>query len=147
MVKSILQILKAQKKQLIIFILVGLITFLINISSFYFFYTILNIDYKFAVSFAYIFTITAHFFLHRIFTYTAADQRMVHGVCKYLLMLGINYVVLLTIMWIFISLHKSPYLAIITSTSITAIISFFVMKFFVFNEKVSDLFSKRKLCK
>jgi len=136
MVKNILNFLNSHKLQLTIFIIVGVVTFCINLGSFHIFYAIAQLDYKLAASIAYVITVICHFLMHRTFTFAAADQKVVHGLWKYLFMLGLNYTTLLIVMWFFVDILKvSPYFGLIASTGLTAFTSFFMMKYFVFHSK------------
>jgi len=127
---------ETHRVQLVKFIFVGLLTFGIYICCFHFFYRLARLDYKLAVSLAYVMTVASHFLLHRFFTFGAAEQAFVHHTWKYLLMLGLNYVVSLGVVWISVEVAKiSPYFGVVASTGITAGISFFVMKYFVFQER------------
>lgn len=134
MIKYTLNFFKTHQLQLMIFIIIGVVTFCINMGSFHIFYALAHLDYKLAVSIAYILTFISHFLLHRTFTFSAADQKMVHGAWKYVFMLGINYTSLLIVMWFVVDiLNGSPYVGLIFSTGITAFTSFFIMKYFVFH--------------
>jgi len=118
------------------FVAVGLLTFCIYFCCFHFFYRVQGLDYRLAVSFAYVITVTSHFLLHRFFTFGAADQALTHHTWKYLLMLGLNYVVALGVVWITVEFVKtSPYFGVLASTGITTGISFFMMKHFVFHQE------------
>ncbi len=137
MIKYTLNFLNSHKLQLTIFVIVGLVTFCINFGSFHVFYAIAHLDYKLAASIAYIITVITHFLLHRTFTFGAADQKMVHSLWKYLFMLGLNYTILLIVMWFFVDIiNCSPYIGLIASTGFTAFINFFMMKYFVFHSKL-----------
>lgn len=134
MIQYTLAFFNSHKLQLIIFAVVGLLTFGINFGSFHFFYAIAQLDYKLAASIAYVIALICHFLLHRTFTFRAAEQKVANSMWKYLLMLGLNYTVLFIVMWFCVDvINSSPYIGLIASTGVTAFISFFMMKFFVFN--------------
>jgi putative flippase GtrA len=121
--------------QLARFVFVGFLTFGINISCFHFFYGLLAFDYKVAVSIAYAVTVISHFLLHRFFTFAAADQALIHHTWRYLLMLGLNYVLSIAVVCATVEIAKiAPYFGVVASTAVTAVTSFFVMKYFVFSE-------------
>jgi putative flippase GtrA len=121
--------------QLARFVFVGFLTFGINISCFHFFYGLLAYDYKVAVSLAYLMTLVSHFFLHRFFTFAAGEQALIHHTWRYLLMLGLNYILSISVVWITVEIAGiSPYFGVVASTGVTAFSSFFVMKHFVFRE-------------
>lgn len=122
--------------QLTKFAFVGLATFGINFSCFHLFYGLIGLNYEAAVSIAYLVTVMSHFLLNRFFTFSAADQALVHHTWRYLLMLGLNYAISISIVWAAVELARvSPYLGIVASTGATACVSFLVMKHFVFEER------------
>ncbi|MBI3774085.1 MAG: GtrA family protein [Gammaproteobacteria bacterium] len=122
--------------QLVKFISVGLVTFGINFSFFHLFYGLLHLDYKIAVSFAYLITVASHFLLHRVFTFEAAGQHLGHNTGKYVVMLVLNYTITVMVAWFVVEvLRVSPYVGVIASTAATASTSFFLMKYFVFVSK------------
>lgn len=129
----LLSYLKAHKLEIGKFIAVGLVIFGINFASFHFSYNYIQLAYSQAASIAYIIAVVSHFFLHRTFTFGAVGQQIIPNLWKYALMLLMNYLILLTMMWFIVEVtHHSPYLGIIAATMMTAFVSFFMMKLFVF---------------
>jgi putative flippase GtrA len=115
---------------------VGFTTFGIYVSTFHLSYDSFQLDYKLAASIAYIITITSHFLLHRLFTFSAMGQEVGHNMWRYVLMLAINYVIMMIVMWLTITvINTSPYLGLVASTSITMVLNFLMMKYFVFSLK------------
>jgi putative flippase GtrA len=136
MLRSALGYLIAHRLQLVRFCFVGVVTFGINFSSFHLFYGVIALDYKAAVSLAYLITVVSHFTLHRVFTFGAGDQALFHHTWKYLTMLVLNYMISLTAVWICVEVARiSPYFGIVASTFGTACVSFFAMKHFVFDRR------------
>lgn len=137
MLKHLLLYLHTHRTQLIKFIFFGFLTFAINIVCFHAFYGgLVKFNYPLAVTLAYIITVMAHFLLHRTFTYQAVDQQAVHHVWRYTLMLILNYLVTLFVVWFAVNILKiSAYWGIVMATGCSAGISFFVMKYFVFDVK------------
>ena len=111
-------------------------TFGIYISSFHLFYGLFSLDYKIAVSLAYLVTVICHFLLHRVFTFSAGEQYLMHNAGKYLVMLALNYAIAMTVVWLVVEVvGVSPYIGVVASTAATASASFFIMKYFVFRSK------------
>jgi putative flippase GtrA len=122
--------------QLTKFAIVGFVTFGINFSFFHLFYGLLGLDYRIAVSLAYVITVISHFLLHRFFTFSAKEQYLMHNAGKYLLMLALNYAITMTVVWLVVEVVGiSPYFGVVASSATTATVSFFVMKYFVFKAK------------
>lgn len=133
---TILQYACEHRLQVAKFVIVGFVTFGIYFTSFHLFYGLAGIDYKIAVSLAYVITVISHFLLHRFFTFGAGDQLLAHNAAKYLLMLGLNYTITLMIVWFVVEILKiSPYFGVIASTAATTCSNFFVMKYFVFRKQ------------
>ncbi len=138
MFKFLLQYAIAHRVQLLKFVVFGIATFCIYFLSFHLLYGNLHIDYKIAVSIAYVITVTSHFLLHRTFTFEATNQNVSQHVGKYLFMLGINYSSMLAIMWLLVDFFKlSPYFGLVITTITSAGMSFLVMKYFVFRQQYS----------
>ena len=138
MLAFVLSYAATHRVQLAKFIAVGLTTLAIYVSCFHVFYRSVGVDYRIAVSLAYVITVGAHFLMNRFFTFEAAHQALAHHTWKYLLMLGLNYLVSLGVVWVTVELVRiSPYFGLVGSTAITAGISFFMMKYFVFHHKVA----------
>lgn len=135
MIHYTLRYILEHRRQLAKFVFVGLLTFAINFSMFHVFYGLAKLDYRISVSIAYVITVVCHFLLHRFFTFDAAGQQLVHNLSKYLAMLGLNYLITLSMAWFVVEmLRLSPYFGVVASTAATACSSFFVMKYFVFGK-------------
>ena len=138
MLEPLKQYVAQHRTQLAKFLTVGLITFGINFFSFHFFFGVMGWDYRIAVSLAYVITVTSHFWLNRFFTFSASEQRILHNVGKYLLLLPLNYGVTLAVVGLVVEVAGlSPYLGVITSTLATSSVSFLILKHFVFKSGAS----------
>ena len=137
MLKLILGYFKLNRYQIIKFIIIGIITFIINFLTFHYFYKRCSFNYKIATSFSFVITVISHFLLHRVFTFKVREekQQLTHHLSKYILMLCLNYLITITVMWLTVEVvHGSAYLGIIASTLATASSSFLTMKYFVFSK-------------
>jgi putative flippase GtrA len=133
MARYTLQYIAAPHWQFAKYVFVGVVTFGVNFLTFHMCYAWVNLDYRISVSLAYVITLVSHFLLHRYFTFNAAEQQLFHNVGKYLALLGLNYVITISMAWFVVEILKlSPYFAVIATTAVTACSSFFVMKYFVF---------------
>lgn len=139
MIKISLNYAITHRVQLSKFVFVGLTTCAIYFSCFHFLYGLIHLDYRIAASISYVITIALHFLLHRLFTFKAAGQKVTRNFRNYLLMLGVNYANMLLIVWFLVDIFKSsPYLGLAASTVVSAFVSFFGMKYFVFNTKPNE---------
>ncbi len=136
MIDATLNYLIMHHLQIIKFIVVGVITFFINLCFFHLFFGILKFNHQTAISFSYVITVMSHFMLHRVFTFKIKNQFIAGNAVKYLGMLMLNYMITLTAMWLVVNIAKySPYYGVVASTGLTAFTSFFVMKYFVFKNR------------
>lgn len=120
-------------KLILRFGLVGIVTFMLSYFIAWLFYGVLALDYRLAVTVAFVITVIAHFILNRTFTYKTTGSPVVHQAWKYGMMLAINYMINLFASIITVEeFGFSPYLGVIFATMITAGSSFFLMKHFVF---------------
>lgn len=124
------------KWQLIRFGIVGVATFAINFTLVWLFYGKARLDYRIAVTCAYIITVAAHFLLNRSFTYRQAEGPFGPDTLKYGVMFIANYLITLSITTATVELlGLTPYFGIVFSVFATAFSSFLLMKHFVFVRK------------
>jgi putative flippase GtrA len=124
--------------QLCRFGLVGIATFGVNFLAFSVFFGLLHLDYRVAVSLAYLLTVCCHFLLNKRFTFGATEQKLRDNAPRYVLMLGLNYVITIVAAWLTVEVvGASPYFGVVASTAGTALSSFFVMKYFVFRDSAA----------
>lgn len=138
--KFLINYIITHRGQITRFVLIGLTTFAIYVTCFHFLYGLIHFGYRCAASIAYLITIGTHFILNRVFTFQAQEQFVASNLWKYIFMLGLNYINMLTIMWFVVAITKnSPYVGAVVSTGTTAAMNFFFMKYYVFREKISKL--------
>jgi putative flippase GtrA len=124
----------ANRNLIVRFGLVGFATFILNYFFVWLFYGVFALDYRVAVTIAYIITIAVHFTLNRTFTYNATESPIAHHASKYGVLLAINYVINLSVSIITVEVcGLSLYFAVIFATVIIMCSSFFLMKYFVFS--------------
>jgi putative flippase GtrA len=133
---NIFAYIRNHKWQLIRFCIVGVATFALNLTLVWLFYGKAGLDYRIAVTCAYVVTVGAHFLLNRSFTYRQADGAVGPDAVKYGIMLIANYLITLGITTATVELlGLTPYFGIIFSIFVTAFSSFLLMKHFVFVRK------------
>lgn len=136
MLNHALRYIVEHRVQLFKFVCIGLITFGNNFLFFQVFYKQFHWDYRIAVSLAFVLTVILHFSLHRIITFNATGRQIMHHAGKYILMLGLNYVITMIIAWFVVEILRiSPSLIVVGATAVTTVINFFLMKYFVFKAK------------
>lgn len=126
----------AHRWQLFRFFVVGVATFALNFCLVWLFYGKAKLDYRIAVSCAYLVTVIVHFLLNRSFTYGQKGGSIAPDTVKYGIMLIVNYMLTLSITSATVELAKlTPYYGIVFATGATAFSSFLLMKHFVFVRK------------
>ena len=124
------------KWQIIRFGIVGVATFLLKLSLVWLFYGKVGLDYRIAVTCAYVITVIVHFLLNRSFTYRRVDGGVGPDTVKYGMLLFANYLITMLITSATVELlGLTPYFGIVLSTLATAGFSFLLMKHFVFVRK------------
>jgi putative flippase GtrA len=124
------------KWQIIRFGIVGAATFGLNFSLVFLFYGKVGLEYRIAVTCAYVITICFHFLLNRSFTYRRLDGGVGSDTVKYGISVIANYLITLIITSATVELlGLTPYFGITFSALATAFSSFLLMKYFVFVRK------------
>jgi putative flippase GtrA len=136
MISKILRYATTHRWQIIRFGLVGLTTLALNYLLVWIFFARLELNYRVAVTCAYVLTVITHFFLNRSFTYQQKNRSVAPHTARYSVMLLVNYLIMLAVVSATVDLiGLTPYHGIIFSVSFTAFSSFFLMKYFVFPHK------------
>jgi len=122
------------------FLIVGLITFMVNYGCLYLFYSLIELTYQISITLAQAATIIFHFILNKYFTFKGKG-RLHKNIIKYVLMLFANSSLSI---YISIALIKiigiTPYQSIAATTALMAVFNFVIMKTFVF--KTTNLVQK-----
>lgn len=112
---------------------VGIITFALNYFLVWLLYGVAALDYRIAISIAYIVAVVAHFLLNRAFTYRVQVSSILSQVSNYTGMLIFNYFITIIVTMCTVELYGlAPYWGVVFATIANAVSSFIVMKYFVF---------------
>ena len=123
--------------QFLRFGIVGGSTMLLNLGVFHLFFSTLEIDYRVALTMAYVLSIVMHYILSRFFTYKSTSVLTGYSMASYIILLLINYGIAFCATWLAKEvLGLMPHYGIILSACITVFISYFYMKYVVFSESV-----------
>ena len=115
------------------FLTVGFITAVINFSLFTLLFQLMHFDYRIAISIAYICSIIFHFTANRYFTFRSHGANLLQHMSRYLVMVGFNYLVTITIICIVVDhLYFSPYLGVLFAIAGTVWFGYILSKFWVF---------------
>lgn len=125
------------KKSIISFLVIGTISALVNLGSFGLLWEFAGINYKLAVSVAYILSVIVHFSANRCIAFERRDKHFIHQMPRYLSMIFINYCITLMVTRFVVEvLSLTPYLGIVLSIGITINISYFMLRYWVFPKVV-----------
>jgi putative flippase GtrA len=131
--QKIISYFQLHRDQILRFGIVGVVTFILNYTLVWLFYGLFAMDYRVAVTFAYVITVVIHFILNRTFTYKKGESFIMGHLGKYGGMLAVNYFIMLSVSMSTVELCRlTPYHGIVFATCVTAFSSFFLMKYFVF---------------
>ena len=118
------------------FLMIGAIAALINFISFTFFWSIVGIPYDFSASIAYLCSVVFHFIANRTITFKNKNMRFLQQIGKYITMVGINYIITISIVrYVVLVLKLSPYFGIIFSIGTTVGTGFLLSRYWVFHSK------------
>ncbi|NLW34464.1 MAG: GtrA family protein [Syntrophorhabdus aromaticivorans] len=113
--------------------LVGIITFALNYFLVWLFYGVAALDYRVAVSMAYVCAVVVHFLLNRAFTYRVHGSSILGHISKYTGLLIFNYSLTIIVTVCTVELYGlAPYWGVAFATMVSAVSSFIAMKYFVF---------------
>jgi putative flippase GtrA len=116
-----------------IFLAIGLTTFIFYFLLFSFLWEVLKINYRVAISIAYISAITFYFFANRRFTFKANHQSAGGQVKRFLILMGLNYLITLSLVHYTVEiLHLPPYSGMLLAVITTTISNYFIGKLWVF---------------
>lgn len=123
-------------KTLIVYGVIGAFSALINLLIFALLYDVFHIDYKFAVTISYFAAVLFNFISNRQITFNGSDQHVILHLCKYLIMIALNYLLTLFIVhFVVTKLSLTPYIGVIVSIIVTAFIGFTLSKFWIFKQE------------
>lgn len=117
----------------IMFLLVGSLTAGIYLSLFIFLSKIFHGNYQIAVSLSYIVSAIVHFSANRKFTFKKRTTLLSQQLPRYLILLGINYLMTLAFMHITVEMFSlTPFLGLVLTIGANCMLSFFISKFWIF---------------
>lgn len=120
-------------RTLIPFLMVGGFTTVVYFALFTIFYKFMHINYKVAVSGAFIGGAAVQFFLNRNLTFKSRHRNVVWQIVKYISMITINYCITLFIVKSMVEiLLLSPYIGSVISIGVTVFTGYLMGKFWVF---------------
>ncbi|EKD71384.1 MAG: hypothetical protein ACD_46C00195G0005 [uncultured bacterium] len=136
-IKEIVKFIWLNKYSLIMFLIVGGVTTVSYFLIFAFLWNVLLINYRIAVSIAYILSLAVHFTANRNLTFKSKHD-IKHQIPKYLLMALFNYVMTIISVTSIVEIFQcSPYIGIVFSICINIITTYLMSYFWVFKSELS----------
>ena len=123
------------KKEFIRFLLIGCLTFFINIIVIFIAKDILGLNYKLSVAIGFIAIVLFNFFGNKIFTFrTKSHGNGKKQFCKYLIYVLFYYALTILIIDFMKGYNINFYIIMILSTALLILINFLIQKIFIFNK-------------
>ena len=125
-------------RELLTYLTVGGLTFLIYFGFIALTLEMLSFDYRVGVSVAYVFAVSFHFFANRMFTFRAAEDRLIHHSIRYVGVLLVNYLITMAVVSFLVGrMGLSPYFGAAFAIVVTVGVGYFASKFWVFRKSES----------
>ena len=121
------------KKSILLFLFVGVVSALVNFTSFTILWKFAGVNYQIAVSIAYVLSVVVHFLTNRKLTFESDHTHFLLQMPRYLTMIFVNYLITLSITHMVVEmLHLTPYLGILFSIGVTMNVSYLMLRYWVF---------------
>jgi len=131
--------LKLLAGELLRFCIIGVIVAIVQIGSYTLLANWLGLAQTGSGTIAYVAGVTVHFMLNRRVTFSSKSSITFLQLVRYGGLLLLNYLVTLLCLWLASDLfHVLAQVGLLASLAITALISFFVMKYFIFPAEATE---------
>ncbi|MCL4490365.1 MAG: GtrA family protein [Nitrospirae bacterium] len=128
------------KRSVAAFVVVGILTAAVYFSLYTLLWKLLCLDYRIAVTVAYLGGVLFHFSMNRRITFRSRNAKALHQVGRYTVMIGFNYLLTMIIVEISVKiLSLQPYWGVIFATCFTAVTGYLISKFWVFTPNAASL--------
>ena len=121
------------ERSLIFYAVVGFFNTLLYILMFQLLWKILYLNYRFAVTGAYLVSVIFHFSMNRIVTFQSGQGKLYHQIPKYIIMILINYLLTIGVVEVAtVVMLLSPDVGVLLSVAVTVITGYLMLKYWVF---------------
>lgn len=136
---------KANGRSMLLFPIVGALTAIIYFSLFNLMWYILGIDYRIAVSIAYVTAATFQFFVNRNLIFRSSGHRVLYQLVKYVVMIIINYIITMIVVHFVVEILKfSPPIGVVVAVVITVVLSYLLSRYWVFAIRISPVLNEEE---
>lgn len=127
---------KLFKTEWVRYLFVGAATSAIYFAIIAFFIELLRVDYRVAVTVAYVSAVSFHFYTNRKFTFTVKHGAVGAQIARYFIVLLANYIATIGVVWYLSErLGLSSYIAAIFAILATVVSGYLASKLWVFKKK------------
>jgi putative flippase GtrA len=127
---------KEELRNLALFLFVGAAAAGVYFGLLALFLEVIHLDYRISVSAAYLLAVTFHFLSNRYITFRASGNEITPQVVRYLVVVGVNYVLTLAIVFVVVEiLRSSAYIGVALSVTVTVIFSYAASRAWIFRRK------------
>jgi putative flippase GtrA len=124
---------KANGRSMLLFPIIGALTAVVYFSLFNLMWYLLNIDYRIAVSIAYVTAATFQFFANRNLTFRSCGHRVLFQMIKYVVMVLINYVITMIVVHFVVEVLKlPPPVGVVAAIATTVVSGYLLSRYWVF---------------
>ena len=125
---------KLVKRSVILYLVVGTLSALINFIVFSFFYGLFHLHYKLSLTIGYFLSAAFNFLANRHMTFRSHSHAAHIQLVKYVVVLVLNYLANLSIAHFCVSvLHFSPYFAVIIAIGAMVAFTYLLSKYWVYS--------------
>lgn len=136
-----IKLITEKHRMFLTFITIGTLTAVVYFSIFTVLWKWMGINYKIAVTSAYLPAISFQFITNRAFTFKNHADKILHQAAKFMMLVIINYILtILIVTGAVVYLSVSPYSGILLSIGVTVITGFLFSKLWVFRTEKNITF-------
>jgi putative flippase GtrA len=122
-----------RRRSLFFYAVVGFFNTLLYILMFQLLWKILYLNYRFAVTGAYLVSVIFHFSTNRIITFQSGQGKLYHQIPRYIAMIVINYLITIAVVEVTVGVMlRSPNVGMLCAVVITVITGYLLSKHWVF---------------
>ena len=125
------------KRTFLFYCLAGGLSALVYFCFFSLLWQMIHMNYKIAVSIAYVMSVVVHFTMNRRLTFRGHGKNLRKHLMKYSVMILINYLITMLVVHMVVEkIHLSPYFGVVAAIGATVMSGYLMAKYWVFKTGV-----------
>jgi putative flippase GtrA len=117
-----------------VFLGVGGLTAILQLGVFALLQDVAELGYRLSISISYITAVAFHFLMNRYVTFRSGDATLRQSLHRYLLLVGVNYLITLAVMEVFVGmLHGPEKLAAAAAIAATVGVTYLASRYWIFS--------------